>query len=65
MHKTDSWQEATVWSKESSLVLCGDLEEWDEGWVRGRPGGMGYVCIHIADSLFCTAETNTTLYSNF
>ena len=25
----------------------------------------GDVCIHIADSLHCTAETNTTLYSNY
>ena len=24
----------------------------------------GDICIHIADSLCCTAETNTTLYSN-
>ena len=26
---------------------------------RGR--GYGDICIHIADSLCCTAETNTTL----
>ena len=25
----------------------------------------GYVCIKIAGSLCCTAETNTTLYSNY
>ena len=25
----------------------------------------GDICIHIADSLCCTAEINTTLYSNY
>ena len=30
------------------------------GW-EGGPRGRGYgdICIHIADSLHCTAETNT------
>ena len=27
--------------------------------------GMGILCIHIADSLCYTAETNTTLSSNY
>ena len=33
----------------------------------GRVGGRGYgdICICIADSLCCTAETNTTLLSNY
>ena len=45
-------------------MLCDDLEGWD------REGGRGYgdICILTADSLCCTAETDTTLlrklYSN-
>ena len=47
-----------------SPVLCGDLEEWNGG--KGSKSG-GDVCMHIADSLHCTAETNNIvkqLYSN-
>ena len=37
-------------------MLCDDLEGWDgEGWDGARwEGGSsgGYVCIHIADSLY-------------
>ena len=49
-------------------MLCDHLEGWDreggrevgrEGDERGR--GYGNICIHIADSLCYTAETNTTL----
>ena len=45
-------------------MLCDHLEGWDreggrEGDTRGR--GYGDICIHIADSLCCTAETNATL----
>jgi len=45
-----------------SLLLCDDLEWW--GGMRG--GGReahdrGDICIHIADSLCCTAETNTII----
>ena len=29
------------------------------GWEGGPEGGD--ICIHIADSLHCTAETNTAL----
>ena len=46
-----------------SLILCGDLEDWDgRGWVGGGDTQeRGDICIHIADSLQCTAETNTVL----
>ena len=39
--------------------LRGDLEGWD--WGRaGREGHEGRdMCTHVADSLPCTAETNT------
>ena len=45
-------------------MLCTNLEGWHAG-VGGRlkmePQGGRDVCIHIADSLCGTAETNTTL----
>ena len=45
-------------------MLCGDLDGWDG--VGGRERGRevqegGDICVHIADSLHCTAETNRTL----
>ena len=39
-------------------MLCGDLNGKE---IQKR----GDICIHIADSLCCTAETNTTLHSNY
>ena len=41
-------------------MLCGDLDGWDGEWKEVQEGGTR-ICIHIADSLHCTAETNTTL----
>ena len=43
-------------------MLCDDLDGWDAG--VGGVGGRSKrerICIHIAESLRCTAETNTTL----
>ena len=40
-------------------VLCDDLEGQDGGEVGGRPRRERMHGIHIADSLHCTAETNT------
>ena len=53
-----------------SLVRCKDLDGWDGREVGWEGGGRGvqegaYKCIHTADSLHCTAETNTTLLSNY
>ena len=46
-------------------MLCRDLEGWDGG-EGGREAQEGRdVCIHIADSFNCTAESNTTLQSNY
>lgn len=45
-------------------MLCNDLEGWGEGW-EGGPRERGRVYIYIADSCLCTAETNTTLESNY
>ena len=45
--------------------LRGDLEGWN--WGRdGREGNEGRdMCTHVADSLLPTAETSTTLQSNY
>ena len=56
--KIDSWWEAAAQHREISSVLCDHLAGW-EGDTKGR--GYGDICIHIADSLCYTAETNTTL----
>ena len=36
-------------------MLCGDLDGWDVGRWEVQEGVD--ICIHIADSLCCTAET--------
>ena len=41
-------------------MLCGDLNGWDGGGGREVQEG-GDICIHIIDSLRCTAETDTAL----
>ena len=41
-------------------MLCDDLEGWDREGGREMQEG-GDICIRIADSLCCIAETNTTL----
>ena len=50
-------------AQEALLVLCDDLEGWDDAeGERGREVHKGGdVCMHITNSLHCTAETNTTL----
>ena len=41
-------------------MICDDLEGWDmEGGREVQAGGD--ICIHIADSFCCTAETIITL----
>ena len=45
-------------AQELYTVLCGDLN----GKEIQKRGG---ICVHIADSLCCTVETNRTLYSNY
>lgn len=41
-------------------MLCDNLQ-WRRGWGLWEGGD---ICIHVADSLCCSAETNTTLLSN-
>jgi len=46
-------------------VLCDNLEGWD-GVGSGREvEEKGNICIAMADSCLCMAETNTTLESNY
>ena len=42
-------------------MLCDDLDGWDGAGGRREAQEGGNICIHIADSLRCTAETNTAL----
>ena len=49
------------YSPGSSARCCDDRDGWDEG-VGGREiQEGGDICIRTADSLHCTAETNTIL----
>ena len=59
MCETDSWWEAAVQHRELSLVLCDDLEGWDEDEVGGRLKGED-TCVLIVDLPCCTKENNTT-----
>ena len=40
---------------------CDDIDGWDGGGDGREVQEGGDICIHIADSLHYTAETNTTL----
>ena len=42
-------------------MLCDDLEGWDGGWGERGAQEKWNICIHIADSLHYTAETDITL----
>ena len=43
-------------------MLCVDLEGWDrEDGREAQEGGDMETCMHMADSLCCTTETNTAL----
>ena len=49
MCKTDSYWVAAVYHKELSLVLCDDLEGWEEGGAKweGDSRGRGYMYTYI------------------
>ena len=59
--KINSWWDPAIKRRKLSLVLCGP-EGWDGG-SKAQEGEDTYT--HIADSLYRTAETNTTLQSNY
>ena len=46
---------------ELSLVLCDDLEGWGGDGSEREVQEEANICMPIANSLQCTAETNTTL----
>ena len=59
--KLDSQWKFTVWHRSSNLELYNNLEAWD-----GVGGGKevhkgGDICIAMADSRWCMAESNTIL----
>ena len=51
---------AGVKDRELSSVLCDDLEEWAGGSLQ-----QGDICILMANSRCCAAETNATLQDNY
>ena len=55
----NEWEPA-IKHRELNLPLCDDLDGWDGVGCTGAPRG-GDICMHMADSLPCTAGTNTTL----
>ena len=59
--KIDSQWEFPVWLRKLKQGLCINLEGWD-GVGDGREfQEEGDICIPMADSCGCTAETNKTL----
>ena len=47
-------------------MLYDDLGGWDEsGWSGRKDQEGGDICIHMADSLPCTAETHITVQSSY
>lgn len=58
MCKTESW-EGAAGQRGAQLTICDDLEGWG-GWGGGWREAQeeGAICIHIADPLHCTAESN-------
>ena len=58
MYKVDNEREPTVYHKELYLMDSGDLHGTEI--QKGRD-----MCICVADSLCCTAETNTKLQGNY
>ena len=46
-------------AQRAQLVLCDDLEGRQGDAEEAHQGGG--ICIHKADAIRCTAETNTTL----
>ena len=57
MHKIGNSREPTVPLRAPFSVLYGDINRKEIKKKKTR----GYTCIHTADSLCCTAETNTRM----
>ena len=58
MCKTESLREAGAQHKLSSVPFLRGVG-W--GWLEGGSRGSGHTCIFRVDSLWCIADTNTTL----
>ena len=58
-------RESAVKHRKFNSVLCDDLKGCDGGWDGRETEEGGDMCIHTANSLHCTAETNTILESNY
>lgn len=58
--ETDRQWQAAIYHREFCSVRCRDLEGRD-----GGEGGRRDVCIHVADSLNCIAETSTTWQNTY
>ena len=48
-----------VWRRELRLVLCDNLEGWDVVGSGREAQEEGDICISVADSCWCMAETST------
>ena len=59
--KTESWREPALKLLKLGSVLCDDLEGWDGRQNRRGVEKGGDIRTYTADSLHCTAETNTTM----
>ena len=57
--------ESGIKLRKLSSVLCDDLEGWDWGENGREVPRRGDICIHVADSLCCAAETNRILQNNY
>ena len=48
-------------NRELNLVLCDNLEDWDGVGHGAEVQDRRHVCVLVADSCGCMAETNTIL----
>ena len=59
--KIDSQWKFVVWLRELKQGLCHNLEGWDEEGDGKEFQEGGDMCISMADSCWCLAETNKIL----
>ena len=50
-----------LYNRDLNWMLCDNLEGWDEGEAGGKAQEGRAICILMADSHCCMAETNTML----
>ena len=59
--KRDDQGEFAVWRRELKPGLCDNLEEWDGVGAGTKVQERGDICIPMADTGWCKAETKTVL----